>query len=744
MKSIINTTEYIQFLKTNETTLNNALLKIKNGNYKNEIEELRSLLYQGNPEQYSERKKDLPAFTPQASFNGKRDTNHLIEYNKLVILDIDNLTSEDVKSMKQEALKIPYTFACFTSPSGLGLKIIVRVNSNIINHTQAFQQVTNHYANSLKVEIDPSGKDVTRLCFYSYDPNTYIHEKAKVFEVHIEAEEVKNEIINQKALTTTLTTNEKLIKCKEFTENLDTYQVGNRNNFIHKLACNANRWGIDEMDALNFCLNNFDLDEKEIKNTIKSAYKNNANEHGSFANFANLATSQNGETSEIDKEDKLFNMPYLPDAIFDRLPNILKTGCQAFSDRRERDVFFTGAITVLSGCLQEVSGGYRGKVHYANLFSFIIAPAASGKGAITFAKDLGEKYHDRLVKESQAAYKEYQILEKEYKKQISNKKIDTSDIEPPEEPPFKVLYIPANNSSARVIQQLKEGEEKGIFCETEADSMGNVLKQDWGGYSDLLRKAFHHEPISYSRKTNREWVELKKPKLSVALAGTPNQVQNLIASAEDGLFSRFLFYTFKTEVVWIDAGETANGVNLTEHFNKLSNEVLKLIEFLECQADITFKLTDKQWRQLNEYGKQALFSIATFVSEDMSSTAKRLGLIVYRIAMILTVLRYYDNGEIDITYTATDEDFQMAISLAKVYQEHSVYMFKNLPKEGSVTDEVMRRFFNKLPAKFQRKKAIKTARELKIKTRTADLYLAKLCKANFLKKVKNGFYNKLQ
>ena len=81
----------------------------------------------------------------------------------------------------------------------------------------------------------------------------------------------------------------------------------------------------------------------------------------------------------------------------------------------------------------------------------------------------------------------------------------------PEEPPFKVLFIPANNSSARVIQHLKEGDGHGIFCETEADSMGNVLKQDWGSYSDLLRKAAHHEPISYSRKANKEWVEIKRP-----------------------------------------------------------------------------------------------------------------------------------------------------------------------------------------------------------------------------------------
>jgi hypothetical protein len=119
-------------------------------------------------------------------------------------------------------------------------------------------------------------------------------------------------------------------------------------------------------------------------------------------------------------------------------------------------------------------------------------------------------------------------------------------MELPQEPNYKILYIPANISSAMVIQHLKEGNERGIFCETEADSMGNTLKQDWGGYSDLLRKAFHHEPISYSRKTNKEFVEIDNPCLSVALSGTPGQVENLIKSSEDGLFSRFIFYSFKS------------------------------------------------------------------------------------------------------------------------------------------------------------------------------------------------------
>jgi hypothetical protein len=52
----------------------------------------------------------------------------------------------------------------------------------------------------------------------------------------------------------------------------------------------------------------------------------------------------------------------------------------------------------------------------------------------------------------------------DYKKKMNDKRCKSEDITMPEEPPFKVLYIPANNSSARVIQHLKEGENKVNFA----------------------------------------------------------------------------------------------------------------------------------------------------------------------------------------------------------------------------------------------------------------------------------------
>ena len=463
-----------------------------------------------------------------------------------------------------------------------------------------------------------------------------------------------------------------------------------------------------------------------------------------IANLADFANSANFQIPEKQSKDaSLLNMPFLPEWIYQALPDILKEGVRVLIDRREKDIFLTGALSILSGCLRNVSGGYNGKVHFANLFVFIIAPPASGKGALTFAKQLGEKFHKRLLEESEKQKKIYQMELAEYKQKIGDKKANIKDLEPPTEPPFKILFIPGNNSSARIIQHLKEGDEQGIFCETEADSMGNVLKQDWGSYSDLLRKGFHHESVSYSRKTNKEYIEINKPQLSVALAGTPGQVEGLIKSAEDGLFSRFLFYTFKSEAVWIDAGPTMGGINLTQHFEDLSGQVLQMIDFLEANGKIKFHLTDPQWTRLNAFGNSAIKNMTAFVSEDLASTAKRFGLIFYRISMVLTALRYFENGEAETNFVCSEEDFEIALALMMVFKEHSVYMFQELPKVGKTLDPGLKLLYDALPEKFQRKDAVHLAfNRFQIPERTADLYLSKLVLAGVLQILRPGHYQK--
>jgi hypothetical protein len=65
------------------------------------------------------------------------------------------------------------------------------------------------------------------------------------------------------------------------------------------------------------------------------------------------------------------------------------------------------------------------------------------------------------------------------------------------------------------------------------------------------------------------------------LSGTPAQAPKLIASAEDGLFSRFLFYAFKNEIVWQDPSPQSHTIVFNDHFEALSQSVLDMIGFLE-------------------------------------------------------------------------------------------------------------------------------------------------------------------
>jgi hypothetical protein len=720
--------------------------EIKEGKYKSEIDLIRKYYSSGEIEKADKLKNKLLSFTTTGTFEGGRSSEKLIQYTGFIVLDIDDVATQELEIIKTKASKFNFTAAAFISPSGNGIKIIVNTNGIPENHLQTYNQVKSFYEKECNVTIDTSGKDLARTCFFSYDDNCYRNispEKFLIDSVNIpplnktEAENVTNE--NPIQLTENVWL-EKLNQCIDFTNKKSEFIKGNRNNFIHQFACNCNREGIPQIYAETFALQNYNYDNSEVKATIKSAYKNNAHD---FAKYANIANSNTQEPTI--KDEILLNMPYLPQEIFSELPSILKDGCSVFTDLRERDVFLTGALAIMSGCIPNMYGVYRAKEVYSNLFVFIIAPAASGKGALTFSKELGEKYHELLVKNSNEKRSLYKIELQEYKNRLVDKQKGSPPEEPPTEPPFKVLFIPANNSSARVIQQLSEGDEMGIFCETEADSMGNVLKQDWGSYSDLLRKSFHHEHISYSRKTNKELVEIKNPQLSVALAGTPSQVQNLIQSAEDGLFSRFIFYTFKTNPVWINANDTLNGINFTKHFKELSVKVLSFVEFLLIEEKIEFQLTPAQWDQLNNFGNETLVELSTFICEDLSSTAKRLGLILFRFCMILTALRYFDNAESSKTFICSDKDFSIALKLIKTYQEHSVFMFKELPKNASLTDKTMKTFFDSLPPNFQRKEAIALAElNFQIKERTADLYLRKLITAKLLDKTKSGMYQKVK
>jgi hypothetical protein len=293
-------------------TISTILEEIKTGKYKPGIIYLRKSLAENKTEAYNKAKKSLPAFTPSGKFVGGRKLEFLANYFSCIILDIDKLTAADLQNAKHLANQSEFTFASFISPSGNGLKILVKINSDKANHKEAFLLVQAHYESILKLEIDKSGKDLTRLCFYSYDENLYYNENAKIFSVTEQEKEPKANIEREfKRTEPTIVINSDAIynHCIKFTEKKVQFVNGSRNVFVHQLACNLNRKGVLLQEALGYILTDFGYDEKEVTQAVNSAY-GNSHEFGKNEKFEppikpkKVANFSITDATDEDDEDK--------------------------------------------------------------------------------------------------------------------------------------------------------------------------------------------------------------------------------------------------------------------------------------------------------------------------------------------------------------------------------------------------------------------------------------------------------
>lgn len=735
---------------------------IASGKYKAEVEEIRTLQQQGKTEEAGNKKKQLLAFTPSGVFTEKRQMPYFEMYSGFVHLDFDKLTQQQLETAFQVIAQIPFTFLCFISPSGNGLKVFIEVDTGLEHHDAAYLQVQQYYEQATGLKADPSCKDITRLCFMSYHPELHKNIRNEKFKVQVQQMQAKPEVQNfshsayeqkQQVPVTNLSAAFLFNQQIQFTNQKAEYINGNRNNYMYLLASNCNRAGISESDTLEMCLQHFDLSEKETRTSVQSAYTHHPTEFAKFANTAKLQSSVAASSTakeltpseeEDHLEDYLKTTPTIPDEVYEALPYVLKEGAKAFSDKRKRDVFFTGAIAIISGCLPKVSGIYFHERVHPHLYTFIIAPAASGKGVLKNAKRLADKYHQQVLCASREAQKKHEAEIADYKELQRTRKKGEPTPEKPQEPPFKIVFIPADSSHSRMIEHLQNNGGQGIICETEADTMSGAKKQDWGDYSPALRAAFHHEKITLTRKTNNEYIEINEPRLAVTLSGTPAQAPKLISSAEDGLFSRFLFYAFKNEILWQDPSPQSHSIVYNDHFDALSEDVLNIIGFLE-QSPTEIFLHPEQWQLLNTTFTQILADVTIFTSEEASGVVYRLGLILFRLCMIFSALRKVENGEMTDTVFCTDEDFFTALTIIQTYLQHSILMFNNLPKQNETmsfqSGSGKRKFFEALPQEFTRKQATEIGALHKLSARLVDEIL-KTATGVSLTKIKAGHYQK--
>ena len=245
-----------------------ALNRIKNGNSKKLVEEIRNTL---DKEKAGELKKNLPCICFSGKFGSDRKDEQIVSHSKFLVLDFDNVY--ELRDKQTDIISHKFVYACWVSPSGNGLKALVKI-ANGDKHRDHFEALEEIFP-----EVDKSGKNPSRVCYESYDADIYINPNAEIFKKIKKTEKIvtfERTVDDQKIFKNLLTW---------LSNKSEAFVTGERNNFIFKLACACCRYGIPEHTANGLIhtefLSNSEFTKREADNAISSAYRVNSKNYGS-------------------------------------------------------------------------------------------------------------------------------------------------------------------------------------------------------------------------------------------------------------------------------------------------------------------------------------------------------------------------------------------------------------------------------------------------------------------------------
>lgn len=467
------------------------------------------------------------------------------------------------------------------------------------------------------------------------------------------------------------------------------------------------------------------------------------------AHSAKSASHHTAEIAETAESAEILTepLPTFSDKVVCHLPDYLKQIATSGNSVQDADILLLGTLTVLSSCMPHIKGIYDRRTVFPNLFLFVTARASSGKGRLNLCRHLVEPIHEDLRNLNEAEMMEYKHRLSEYNA-AGKKKVD---MEKPEEPPMRMLFIPANSSATAVYQVLNDNDGQGLMFETEGDTLANTFGSDYGNYSDGFRKAFHHETISYIRRKDREYVNIKNPRLSTVLTGTPRQVLNLMTDAENGLFSRFLFYYLDTKLVWNNVFAESGKDTLEDHFAALGKDYHDFHRILsEHSSDIIFRLTSEQQEDFNALFDRWQSEYAASCGDEFIATVRRLGVITFRIAMILSTLRIMEDGCFSPELICSDTDYTTARAIAGVIIRHDERVFRTLASPAPPTavptatqrQSLQLKYLEALPDEFDRKTYCELATTMGLNPKSIERTIKKWCEEGRLENVAYGKYRK--
>lgn len=762
-----------------DMTLKEFVKLLRGERWKVQVEEYQRLKASGRETEAKKLKRKLAALVIAGRCDGSHAETNLKQWSGDAMLDVDKCNGR-VSEFLQVLKDTPWVKAAWRSVSYDGLKLVVRVEAESVDeYRMAYALVAWHVAQLLAFPCDMSCKNPTRPCFASYDPEAFFRPDTEVFPWRrfvTEHPDRVGEILAELKVKTPAGASGPPVAASgmlhtffnEFLEQ-NPFVDGKKNEFLLKLGRIARYKGVGEEELARLKtlaverLAGMGCAAGDIPPRIDSGYRyadmNKGPETPVFrAHKAQGSPMRYSEPNEGEEEAELEKLeadklrrevPCLPDELFDRLPDFLKRGLTHVRNKRERDILLLSMITNISGCLPGVRMNYGGMVYSADLYLVALAGSGRGKGVMQLAAILPaaiQEYYDELNRKDEREYRQ-KLLKWNLEERLAAQEKRVPDLDQcPEMPVERILKVAPNISKSQLILALEAGGAVGLVMNaSELDMISSAMHQEYGKHDDVMRAASQHEEVSSYFKTDHRLVVVSDPHLALCASGTPAQLHKFISSLENGMYSRVAFYVGQAHWEYKSANPGKARLDMRAYFKGMGEELLRMFIFLSgSPTEVVF--TEEQWKEHTERFRTYLREVVAEDDDSPGAIVLRHGLMMSRIAMVLTALRKCEPQWNTSEWKCSDEDFHTAMQIVDVLLEHSLLLSTSMDDTAGRIRPVkaffkLRPVLKKMPREFTYSELMAAANEAGLPTASVKRYLLRLVYYQIVEK-EDGKYRK--
>ena len=763
-----------------DMTLEEFVKLLRGERWKVQVEEYQRLKASGRETEAKKLKRKLAALVIAGRCDGSHAETNLKQWSGDAMLDVDKCNGR-VSEFLQVLRDTPWVKAAWRSVSYDGLKLVVRVEAESVDeYRMAYALVAWHVAQLLAFPCDMSCKNPTRPCFASYDPEAFFRPDTEVFPWRrfvTEHPDRVGEILAELKVKTPAGASGPPVAASgmlhtffnEFLEQ-NPFVDGKKNEFLLKLGRIARYKGVGEEELARLKtlaverLAGMGCAAGDIPPRIDSGYRyadmNKGPETPVFrAHKAQGSPMRYSEPNEGEEEAELEKLeadklrrevPCLPDELFDRLPDFLKRGLTHVRNKRERDILLLSMITNISGCLPGVRMNYGGMVYSADLYLVALAGSGRGKGVMQLAAILPaaiQGYYDELNRKDEREYRQ-KLLKWNLEERLAAQEKRVPDLDQcPEMPVERILKVAPNISKSQLILALEAGGAVGLVMNaSELDMISSAMHQEYGKHDDVMRAASQHEEVSSYFKTDHRLVVVSDPHLALCASGTPAQLHKFISSLENGMYSRVAFYVGQAHWEYKSANPGKARLDMRAYFKGMGEELLRMFIFLSgSPTEVVF--TEEQWKEHTERFRTYLREVVAEDDDSPGAIVLRHGLMMARIAMVLTALRKCEPQWNTSEWKCSDEDFHTAMQIVDVLLEHSLLLSTSMDDTAGRIRPVkaffkLRPVLKKMPREFTYSELMAAANEAGLPTASVKRYLLRLVYYQIVEK-EDGKYRKI-